>query len=34
MYLEMNDNIFLIVIVLLYAIFYGKTDRLFIFVTS
>lgn len=34
MYLETNGSIFWIEIILLYPIFHGKTDRLFIFVTS
>lgn len=34
MYLETSENIIWIEIVLLYLILYGKTDRVFIFVTS
>jgi len=34
MYLETNDSIFCIEIVLLYPLFHGKTDKLYIFVTS
>lgn len=34
MYSETNDNVVWIEIVLLHPIFYGKADRLFIFVTS
>lgn len=35
MYLETNDNVIWVEIVLLYTIYvYGKTDRLFVFVTS